>query len=95
MKSTNMLRSLLLLFVATITLVSCQTDTQPQSLTYVPAEMADHVVPNGRIVYVTPTGSCYHEENCRTLRRSKSLCDYSVAEAQEYGYRPCKVCQKK
>lgn len=45
-----------------------------------------------RIVYVTPTGEKYHDPNCRTLSRSKTLIPMTESEAIAAGYGPCGVC---
>lgn len=41
-------------------------------------------------VYITNTGTKYHEAGCRHLRRSQSAISLKDAEAQ--GYSPCKHC---
>lgn len=43
-------------------------------------------------VYLTQTGSKYHVESCRTLKRSKHLTKVSVKNAKSRGYKACKVC---
>ncbi|MBQ9239240.1 MAG: hypothetical protein IJ191_08015 [Treponema sp.] len=43
-------------------------------------------------VYVTPTGKKYHERNCRTLTRSKTVTELTIEQAKAKGYEPCKVC---
>ncbi|WP_224994314.1 hypothetical protein [Cesiribacter sp. SM1] len=42
-------------------------------------------------VYVTKTGSKYHEDGCRYL--SKSKIETTVKDARAKGYEPCKVCK--
>ncbi|WP_221417964.1 hypothetical protein [Fulvivirga kasyanovii] len=46
---------------------------------------------DAQVVYITKTGSKYHEETCRYLSHSK----YPIAliDAKERGYEPCKVCK--
>ncbi len=44
-------------------------------------------------VYVTPTGQKYHEPTCRTIARSKNVCQLTVEQAKAKGYGPCKVCK--
>ena len=46
--------------------------------------------PIGNIVYITRTGSKYHEAGCRHLRLSQSSVSLKDAEAQ--GFAPCKHC---
>ncbi|MBO4900279.1 MAG: hypothetical protein J5509_08295 [Lachnospiraceae bacterium] len=41
-------------------------------------------------VYITNTGSKYHNAGCRYLKNSKIAID--LADAKEQGYEPCKVC---
>lgn len=41
-------------------------------------------------VYIADTGTKYHTENCRTLRKSKHA--ITLKEAKAKGYTPCKVC---
>lgn len=43
------------------------------------------------IVVVTPKGKKYHRMGCRTVR--KSYRQLTVAQAQNQGYKPCKVCE--
>ncbi len=43
-------------------------------------------------VYITPTGSKYHRQGCRTTSRSKSLAPLSKSQAQPSGYEACAVC---
>lgn len=43
-----------------------------------------------QIVYITNTGSKYHREECRFLRKSKK--EIKRSEAEKRGYTPCKVC---
>jgi micrococcal nuclease len=42
-------------------------------------------------VYVTNSGQKYHQENCRSLRRSKIA--LSLTDAVKSGYGPCSVCK--
>lgn len=48
------------------------------------------VVPQPGIVYITKTGSKYHESGCKYLKKSKN--DIPLAETIALGYEPCKVC---
>lgn len=43
-------------------------------------------------VYVTPSGSKYHQKGCRTLSRSKTLIKMTRSEAEAQGYTACAVC---
>ncbi len=43
-------------------------------------------------VYVTPSGSKYHQKGCRTLSRSKTLTKMTRSEAEAQGYTACAVC---
>lgn len=45
---------------------------------------------NEQTVYITDTGSKYHESWCSSLRKSKHA--ISLSEAQARGYEPCKNC---
>lgn len=45
-----------------------------------------------KTVVVTPTGEKYHRVGCRTLWRSKTLTELTVAQAIARGYGACKVC---
>lgn len=42
-------------------------------------------------VYVTPTGSKYHRENCRTIQNSTTFA-MPIEEAMEKGFEKCGVC---
>lgn len=44
-------------------------------------------------VYVTATGSCYHEHSCRYIKRAKKVYSMSKSEAKSKGYRSCSVCK--
>ena len=44
------------------------------------------------VVYVTPSGSKYHQKGCRTLSRSKTLHEMTRSEAEAQGYTACAVC---
>lgn len=44
----------------------------------------------GTTVYVTTTGTKYHVENCRSLKKSKV--SISLSDAIAKGYDPCKIC---
>lgn len=46
-----------------------------------------------RLVYVTPKGTKYHRETCRTLSKSKEVMAISIEAAKARGYEPCKVCK--
>jgi micrococcal nuclease len=43
------------------------------------------------IVYITKSGAKYHDENCRSL--SKSKIPITLGEAVQKGYTPCSVCR--
>lgn len=43
-------------------------------------------------VVITPTGSKYHREGCRTTSRSKNLTTMKRSKAEALGYTPCGVC---
>ena len=45
------------------------------------------------IVYITETGKCYHNWDCRYLEKSQK--SIYLSEALEQGYRECTVCWKK
>jgi micrococcal nuclease len=42
------------------------------------------------IVYITDTGTKYHQDGCRHLAKNKILA--SLSEAKAWGYEPCGVC---
>lgn len=42
------------------------------------------------IVYITDSGKKYHQENCRSLKKSKT--SISLSDAIAKGYEPCKIC---
>jgi competence protein ComEC len=46
--------------------------------------------PPGATVYITTTGTKYHIDNCRSLKKSKV--SITLAEAIAKGYDPCKIC---
>lgn len=43
-------------------------------------------------VVITPTGSKYHREGCRTTSRSKKLTKMKKSKAESLGYTPCGLC---
>ena len=45
-----------------------------------------------KLVYVTPSGKKYHRTGCTSLAEAAELTEYTVAEALEAGYGPCKRC---
>lgn len=45
------------------------------------------------LVWWTPSGDCYHVQDCPTLERSKRLISGSLAEAEATGHTPCSVCR--
>ena len=46
--------------------------------------------PTERTVYITPTGSKYHREHCRTIKGDKTA--ISLSDAIARGYEACGVC---
>lgn len=64
-----------------------QTDTQAQD-----AAAATSANSTDETVYITPTGSKYHRQGCRTTSRSKILTPMSKSQAQSGGYEACAVC---
>ena len=46
---------------------------------------------DAQVVYITKTGTKYHEETCRYLSHSKY--PVSLVNAKERSYEPCKVCR--
>ena len=48
---------------------------------------------SGYTVYVTASGSCYHEYSCRYIKRAKKVYSMSKSEAKSKGYRSCSVCK--
>ena len=44
----------------------------------------------GQTLYVTKTGTKYHRDGCRSLRKSRT--PISLGDAKRKGYGPCKVC---
>lgn len=71
---------------AAVTTSAQQADAQAQATSAVDAATADETV------YITPTGSKYHRQGCRTTSRSKSLTPLSKSQAQSSGYEACAVC---
>lgn len=47
-------------------------------------------VPSDTVVYVTPTGECYHLYNCSYIKSSWS--SMTIADAEYNGYRACSRC---
>lgn len=44
-------------------------------------------------VYVTQTGTKYHDPTCRTIRSSKNLTAMTINQAAAAGYTACKICK--
>lgn len=49
-------------------------------------------VSSDKIVYVTPSGSSYHEKDCSSIANSETLWERTEAEAASQGYAPCSRC---
>ena len=49
--------------------------------------------PENCTVYITQTGKCYHNENCRYLRNSSI--ETKIEKATIKNYKPCSVCVPK
>lgn len=47
-------------------------------------------VPSDTVVYITPTGECYHLRNCSYIKNSCS--GLTIADAEYSGYRACSRC---
>jgi len=47
--------------------------------------------PSGETVYITRTGSKYHQAGCRSLK--KSCISIGLKEAKERGYKACSICR--
>lgn len=45
-----------------------------------------------KTVYVTPSGSSYHEAGCRAISDSETLWERTETEAVTQGYSPCSIC---
>ena len=43
-------------------------------------------------VYVTPSGKKYHRANCRHIKNTETIIDFSIEGAKKAGYDPCKDC---
>ncbi len=46
-----------------------------------------------KIVYVTATGSSYHNRTCTYIKKAKTVYSCTRGEAKEKGYSKCKVCK--
>lgn len=49
-----------------------------------------YTVPSNTVVYVTPTGECYHLFNCSYIKNSYS--SMTITDAEYSGYRACSRC---
>ena len=49
-----------------------------------------YTVPSSTVVYVTPTGACYHRQSCSYIKNSYRT--MSIAAAENNGYRSCSRC---
>lgn len=49
-----------------------------------------YTVPSSTVVYVTPTGECYHRQSCSYIQNSCQ--GLTIAEAEADGYRACSRC---
>jgi len=54
------------------------------------APMYSHAAPGSTTVYITDTGSKYHNSGCRYLKKSSHA--ISLQDAANSGYSPCSVC---
>lgn len=49
----------------------------------------------GTIVYTTTYGECYHySDSCYSLRNSRFIYETRLKNAENRGFRPCKICYK-
>ena len=51
-----------------------------------------YIRPVATTVYVTPSGSRYHQSDCR-YTKGKYLTDLSIPAAEKAGYTACKICR--
>ena len=67
-----------------------ETYSEPASASYYEEPVEEYSEPQGQTVYVTNTGSKYHQDGCRYL--SKSKIPISLDDAISSGYEPCSKC---
>ncbi len=48
--------------------------------------------PSKVLVWVTPSGTKYHEKDCPTLKNSKNLRSITLEDALKRGLEPCSIC---
>lgn len=89
LKFTFKANILLTVLLALPLLTSCgNRSDKPVSTAYT----STYVKPaKGDVVYITPTGKCYHRADCFTIRRSKKQA-VSRSNAEAMGKTACKKC---
>lgn len=56
---------------------------------------ASEIEPEGKIVYVTPSGTRYHlTQDCASLARSETVLETTEELAEAQGLPPCSRCKK-
>lgn len=92
-----------LLTVATFCICWEHTSSQPPILspvsttspinTPLPSSIAPTIKEKDiKTVYITSTGKKYHKINCRHIKKSEHIIGFSIEQAKNIGYAPCKDC---
>lgn len=89
------MKRFLFVFASLFLLVGCADNETvnigtPQAVT---AELKESEIESTEtLVYVTPSGTKYHLEDCQYVNGKSVLTEYSIEDAEADGYKPCKVC---
>lgn len=84
-------RALSILFLLLLSIAGCTTPNTTTSTAHFAATPSSTTEPQKEVtVYVTRTGTKYHREGCRHLRRSKIPRSLSEIAGR---YEPCGVCR--
>lgn len=74
----------------TTTTTTTTTTAEPETTTEVPPVTTTTQDPAETIVYITASGGKYHNESCRYY--DDTCTPMTLQDAQNAGYKPCKVC---
>lgn len=79
------MKRLLIVLLTCFLLVGCGDTPEP---TVAPTPTATVANPDEEVVYITPSGECFHSHECGNGTYNET----TRGEAVRKGYRPCKRC---
>lgn len=67
-------------------------DIESSNSTQINTSIIDSDVDSELIVFVTEYGTKYHRSDCRYIEGKDNLTEFSINDAENAGYSPCKIC---